>query len=88
MKFDPLFVERVYYVAPDVKKGTNTTLDKAYSLLVEIRKEDNKICIGKVILRENKEHLVALRAYQRGMVMHILRYMDVDKTSRRYQRDF
>ena len=26
--------------------------------------------------KRNKEHLVALRAYQRGIVMHILRYMD------------
>ena len=75
-EFDPLFVEKSYYVAPDVKKGTSTTLDKAYSLLVRVLKENNKICIGKVTLRENKEHLVALRAYQRGIVMHILRYMD------------
>ena len=75
-EFDPLFVEKSYYVAPDVKKGTSTILDKAYSLLVRVLKENNKICIGKVILRENKEHLVALRAYQRGIVMHILRYMD------------
>jgi DNA end-binding protein Ku len=75
-EFDPLFVEKSYYVAPDVKKGTSTTVDKAYSLLVRVLKDDNKICIGKVILRENKEHLVALRAYQRGMIMHILRYID------------
>ena len=45
-------------------------------MLVRVLKENNKICIGKVTLRENKEHLVALRAYQRGIVMHILRYMD------------
>ena len=75
-EFDPLFVEKSYYVAPDVKKGSSTTLDKAYSLLVRVLKENNKICIGKVTLRENKEHLVALRAYQRGIVMHILRYME------------
>ena len=51
-------------------------------MLVKVLKEDNKICIGKVILRENKEHLVALRAYQRGMVMHTLRLYGRDKTSR------
>ena len=37
-EFDPLFVEKSYYVAPDVKKGTSTTLDKAYSLLVKCTK--------------------------------------------------
>jgi DNA end-binding protein Ku len=48
---------------------------RAYSLLVKILHETNKIAIGKVVLRE-KEHLVGLRAYQRGLVMHQLRYLD------------
>jgi DNA end-binding protein Ku len=74
-EFDPILVEKSYYIAPDVKKGT-TTIDKAYSLLVKILKETNNMGIGKVILRDNKEHLIALRAYQRGIVMHTLRYMD------------
>jgi non-homologous end joining protein Ku len=34
-----------------------------------------KIAIGKVVLRE-REQLVALRAYQRGLVMHQLKYLD------------
>jgi DNA end-binding protein Ku len=33
------------------------------------------VAIGKVVLRE-KEQVVALRAYQRGLVMHQLRYLD------------
>ena len=41
----------------------------AYSLLVKILNETGKIAIGKVVIRE-KEHLVGLRAYQRGLVMH------------------
>jgi DNA end-binding protein Ku len=57
------------------KKGINEQ-DKAYSLLVKVLKDTNKMAVGKVILRDNKEHLVALRAYQRGIVMHILHYMD------------
>jgi DNA end-binding protein Ku len=69
--FDPILVEKSYYIAPDRKASA----DKAYSLFVKAIKETNKIAIGKVVLRE-KENLVALRAYQRGMVMHQLRYMD------------
>jgi len=74
-EFDPIFVEKSYYVAPEPKKGTNQQ-DKAYSLLVKVLKDTNKMAVGKVILKDNKEHLVALRAYQRGVVMHILHYMD------------
>jgi DNA end-binding protein Ku len=74
-EFDPIFVEKSYYIAPEPKKGTNQQ-DKAYSLLVKVLKDTNKMAVGKVILKDNKEHLVALRAYQRGIVMHILHYMD------------
>jgi DNA end-binding protein Ku len=67
---DPIFIEKSYYIAPDTK-----TVDKAYSLFVNVLRNTGKIGIGKVVLRE-KEHLVALRAYQRGLVMHQLHYLD------------
>ena len=73
--FDPLFIEKNYYIGPDPGKKKTETSSKAYSLLVKILNETNKVAIGKVVLRE-KEHLVALRAYQRGLVMHQLRYLD------------
>jgi len=69
-KLDPIFIEKSYYVAPDTK-----TVDKAYSLLVSVLRSTNKTAIGKVVLRE-KEQLIALRAYQRGIVMHQLHYLD------------
>ena len=84
-ELDPLFIEKSYYVGPDTGKKkkrsdnnnntTNTIPAKAYSLFVKILNETNKIAIGKVVLKE-KEHLVGLRAYQRGLVMHQLRYLD------------
>jgi DNA end-binding protein Ku len=80
--FDPLFIEKSYYVGPDIGKkkksdnnATNTVPAKAYSLFVKILNETKKVAVGKVVLRE-KEHLVALRAYQRGLVMHQLKYLD------------
>ncbi len=69
-ELDPIFVQKSYYIAPD-----NKTPDKAYLLLVNILKNTDKIAIGKVVLRE-KEQLVALRAFQRGMIMHLLHYLD------------
>src|ERR687893_152166 len=73
--FDPIFIEKNYYVGPDPGKKKSEASSKAYSLLVKILNETNKVAIGKVVLRE-KEHLVGLRAYQRGLVMHQLKYLD------------
>jgi DNA end-binding protein Ku len=74
-EFDPIFIEKNYYVGPDPGKKKTEASIRAYSLLVKILNETNKVAIGKVVLRE-KEHLIALRAYQRGLVMHQLRYLD------------
>lgn len=70
-ELDPILVEKSYYVVPDTKQGNA----KAYSLLVKVLSDARKIAIGKIILRD-KENIVALRPYQRGMVMHILKYLD------------
>ena len=74
-EFDPIFIEKNYYVGPDAGKKKSETSIKAYALFVKILHETGKIAIGKVVLRE-KEQLVALRAYQRGLVMHQLKYLD------------
>ena len=83
-EFDPLFIEKSYYVGPDTGKkkkrdDNNTTANtipaKAYSLFVKILNETKKVAIGKVVLRD-KEQLVALRAYQRGLVMRHVKYLD------------
>jgi DNA end-binding protein Ku len=74
-EFDPIFIEKNYYVGPDPGKKKTEASTKAYSLLVKILHETGKIAIGKVVLRE-REQLVALRAYQRGLVMHQLKYLD------------
>jgi DNA end-binding protein Ku len=73
--FDPIFVEKNYYIGPDSGKKKVESAAKAYSLFVKILHETKKVAIGKVVLRE-KEHIVALRAYQRGLVMHQLKYLD------------
>jgi len=74
-EFDPIFIEKNYYVGPDPGKKKVEAATRAYSLLVKILHETGKIAIGKVVLRE-REQLVALRAYQRGLVMHQLKYLD------------
>jgi DNA end-binding protein Ku len=78
--FDPIFIEKNYYIGAETgtknkNKANAAASNKAYSLFVKILHETNKVAIGKVVLRD-KEHLVALRAYQRGLVMHQLKYLD------------
>ena len=48
---------------------------KAYRLFVNSLKETDKIAIGKVVLKD-REHLVAIRPYQRGLIMHQLMYQE------------
>ncbi|MEM7825417.1 MAG: Ku protein [Candidatus Aenigmatarchaeota archaeon] len=67
-QIDPIFLEKSYYVAPE------ETGVKAYSLFVEALRVTNKVAIGKVVMR-NKEYLVAIRAFKKGLAMHILHYI-------------
>jgi DNA end-binding protein Ku len=71
-ELDPILIEKSYYIAPDNKKNKN---DRAYSLLVKVLTDTNKVAVGKVVLKD-KEHLVVIRPYQRELVMHILHYLD------------
>jgi DNA end-binding protein Ku len=85
-ELDPLFIEKSYYLVPDSaanrggkKKIGNsssvTSQNKAYSLLVKVLHDMKKAAIGKVVLRSERERLVAIRAYQRGLVLHTLHYI-------------
>ena len=84
--FDTIFIEKSYYVSPFVDKTVGKRKNKqkesivsastrAYKLFVNSLKETNKIAIGKVVLKD-REHLVAIRPYQRGLIMHQLMYQE------------
>jgi DNA end-binding protein Ku len=70
-ELDPILIEKSYYVAPGNNGGNN----KAYSLFVKVLHETRKIAIGKVVFKD-KEHIIALRPYQRGILMHMLHYIE------------
>ena len=84
--FDTIFIEKSYYVSPFVDKTGGKRKNKqkesivsastrAYKLFVNSLKETDKIAIGKVVLKD-REHLVAIRPYQRGLIMHQLMYQE------------
>src|SRR6478609_4852546 len=70
-ELDPIMIEKRYFIVPDNKNKN----DKAYSLFVKVLTETKKIALGKIVLKD-KEHVVALRPYQRVIVMHLLHYID------------
>ena len=67
-KLDPIMIEKSYYVAPDSKNKN--------SLLVKVLSDTKKIAAGKVVFKD-KEHIIAIRPYQRELVIHLLHYIDV-----------
>lgn len=69
---DPILIEKSYFIAPEVRRGV---VDKTYVLFAAVLSETNKVAIGKVVLKD-KEHVIALRAYQKGIVMHVLHFLD------------
>ena len=64
---DSIFFAAHYYLAPE--EGG----EKAYSLLRDALSITNKAGIGKVVIH-NKEHVVAIRPYQKGLAMTMLHY--------------
>jgi DNA end-binding protein Ku len=66
-RVDPIYFQKTYYVAPQ-EAGI-----KAYSLFVEALRVAGKAAIGKFVLR-NKEQVVLLRPFKRGLAMHVLFY--------------
>jgi DNA end-binding protein Ku len=66
-EIDPLHIEKTYYTAPD--KG----MDKGYRFLYELLKAHNRAAIGIYVAR-GKEHLVAIQAFQHGLVLYQLFY--------------
>lgn len=68
-QIDPLFIENNYYLVP--QEGG----EKAYNLFRDVLETTGKAAIGKVVLR-SKEHLVAIRQYQKGLIMTVLHYKD------------
>lgn len=73
---DSIYFNTHYYLAPD--EGG----EKAYSLLRDVLALTNKVAIGRVVIH-NKEHVVAVRPYQKGLIMTTLHYpnevIDINK---------
>ena len=60
-EIDPVYFEQPYYLIPDKDS------EKAYRLLADVMREENKVAIGRFVLR-SKEALVAIRPVDGALV--------------------
>ena len=68
-EIDPIYFRKAYYLAP--QDGA----EKPYRLLVRALEETGKVGIAKVVIR-NKQHLAALRAHDRVLILETMYYAD------------
>jgi DNA end-binding protein Ku len=68
-EIDPVYFEQPYYLIPD-KDAV-----KAYRLLADVMQQENKVAIGRFVLR-SKEALVAIRPVDGALCLETMRYAD------------
>jgi DNA end-binding protein Ku len=68
-QIDPVFFEKAYFLGPAPGGG------KTYKLLSEAMKRQEKVALARWI-SAGREHLVVLRPYEKGLVLHTMYYAD------------
>ena len=68
-QIDPVFFEKAYFLGPAPGGG------KTYKLLSEAMKKQNKVALARWV-SGNREHLVILRPFEQGLVLHTMYYAD------------
>jgi DNA end-binding protein Ku len=66
---DPVFFEKAYFLGPAAGGG------KTYKLLSSAMKKQDKVALARWV-SSNREHLVILRPYEGGLVLHTMYYAD------------
>src|SRR3984893_16249243 len=68
-EIDPIYFETSYYL------GCEQGSAKAYRLLTDAMTKTGRVALGRFTLR-GKEHVVVLRPYEKGLMMHTIYYAD------------
>lgn len=66
---DPVYFENPYYL------GCEPTSAKAYRLLAEAMAQSERVALAQYSMR-GKEHLVLIRPYENGLILHTMCYAD------------
>jgi DNA end-binding protein Ku len=78
---EPMYFEKPYYVVP-----ADDLAEEAYVVLRDALKAARKVGVGQLAMR-GQEYVVALRPFDRGLVMETLRYADEVNKSSGFFRD-
>jgi DNA end-binding protein Ku len=76
---DPVYFEESYFLESDRGSG------KAYRLLTDAMASSERVALGRYTMR-GKEHLVLLRPYANGLMLHTLYYGDEVKVADEFDR--
>jgi DNA end-binding protein Ku len=76
---DPVYFEESYFLESDHGSG------KAYRLLTDAMASTERVALGRYTMR-GKEHIVLLRPYAKGLMMHTLYYADEVKAADEFDR--
>lgn len=68
-QIDPVFFEKAYFLGP-APGGSKT-----YRLLAEAMKKQNKVAVARWVMG-HREHLVVLRPFEDGLILHTMYYAD------------
>jgi DNA end-binding protein Ku len=76
---DPVYFEESYFLESDNGAG------KAYRLLADAMATSERVALGRYTMR-GKEHLVLLRPYAKGLMLHTLFYADEVRSAGEFDR--
>jgi DNA end-binding protein Ku len=68
-EIDPVFYEKAYFLGPSAGGG------KTYRLLSQAMKKQDKVAVARWV-SNGREHLVVLRPYEKGLILHTMYYAD------------
>jgi DNA end-binding protein Ku len=68
-QIDPVFFEKAYFLGPAPGGG------KTYKLLATAMKKETKVALARWVA-SGREHLVVIRPYEDGLVLHTMYYAD------------
>lgn len=68
-QIDPLFFEKAYFLGPAAGGG------KTYKLLAQAMKKQKKVAVARWVAA-NREHVVVLRPFENGLILHTMFYAD------------
>jgi len=68
-EIDPVYFEESYYL------GCEPGAAKAYRLLADAMAQSARVALGRFTMR-GKEHLVMIRPYEKGLMLHTIYYAD------------